>query len=127
MAAHTSWRRSTVRLGGISIVMALGGGSAQAQDPLPAPQTAAPLPWYQRHAVFRPALNLPTRKPLMETGYEFPTRPLFLKGYAGYNYGRGPREAFIPTGYGTGMIQPVGTAAPVPCDNGGMLRRWWRR
>lgn len=124
MAADKSWRRFAVGFGEFSLVLALGAGSAPAQEPLPAPQTS-PFPWYQRHAVFRPALNLPTRKPLMETGYEFPTRPLFLKGYAGYNYGRGPREAYIPTGFGTGTIQPVGT--PASCDNRGLFRRLWRR
>jgi hypothetical protein len=62
----------------------------------------------------------------MDTGYEFPTKPLFLKGYAGYNYGRGPREAFIPTGYGTGTIAPVGVAGPPPTGPS-ILQPWWRR
>jgi hypothetical protein len=82
--------------------------AARSQEPTP-----GALPYCPRHAVFRPAFNIPTRRPLIESGFEYPTKPLFLKGYAGYNYGRGPREAFIPTGYGTGIIQPVGTGAPV--------------
>jgi hypothetical protein len=82
------------------------------------------VPYIERHAVFRPAFNLPTRRPLMDTGFEFPTKPLFLKGYAGYNYGSGPREAFIPTGYGTGTIQPVGVCDPM--TGGGLPRPWWR-
>jgi hypothetical protein len=88
-------------------------------------EQCAAVPYIERHAVFRPAFDIPSRKPLMETGYEFPTKPLFLKGYAGYNYGRGPREAFIPTGYGTGTIQPVGVADPV-APGAAFPRPWWR-
>ncbi|HEV3121120.1 MAG TPA: hypothetical protein VGY53_04430 [Isosphaeraceae bacterium] len=69
-------------------------------------------PYHQRHAVFKPALPIPTRRPQQEMGYEFPTKPLFLKGYSGHLYGRGPREAFIPTGCGVGTIEPVGIGAP---------------
>jgi len=104
--------RATIVLLTMAVVWA---DRARAQEPDQPDPAAGALPWYQRHAVFRPALNIPARKPLMETGYEFPTRPLFLKGYAGYNYGTGPREVFVPTGYGTGVIQPLGVGAPVPC------------
>jgi hypothetical protein len=97
--------------------------SARAQEQTLTPQ--APVPYIQRHAVFRPALPIPTRRPLQETGYEFPTKPLFLKGYAGNLYGQAPKEAYIPTGYGTGTIQPVGGATPRPWRP--RLFSGWRR
>jgi len=88
-------------------------GPAVVQEPDVVQQPAlGRYPYHQRHAVFKPALPIPTRRPQMETGYEFPTKPLFLKGYAGHLYGNGPREAFIPTGYGTGTIEPVGIGTP---------------
>jgi hypothetical protein len=88
------------------------------------PAVPGALPYYSRHAVFKPALNIPTRRPLIESGFEFPTKPLFLKGYAGSNYGRGPREAYIVTGCDTGVIQPVGLGAPTPS---GPFLGWNRR
>lgn len=113
-------RGAATLAGGLVLVLAAQGARAQEPDP-------NAVPYYPRHAVFRPAFNIPTRKPLLESGYEFPTKPIFLKGYAGYNYGRGPREAFIPTGYGTGYIAPVGVGSPAPAGPCLPRRRWLRR
>jgi hypothetical protein len=96
---------------------------APQQEPFSTPPSG--VPYYSRHSVFRPMLNIPTRKPAVESGFEFPTKPLFLKGYAGSNYGQGPREVFVPTGYGSGYIQPMSIGAPAsaPCNRWRWLRR----
>ena len=106
--------RGRARVGGFVLSLA-GATGAAAQEP-------ATIPYIQRHAVFKPAFDIPTRRPLMETGYEFPTKPLFVRGYGGNLYGQGPREAFIPTGYGTGSIQAVGATAPSPTARPGRFR-----
>jgi hypothetical protein len=89
---------------------------------VPAPVAARPNDSL-RHSVFRPMLNLPTRRMPVTTGYEYPTRPLFIRGYAGQTYGRAPRLAYVPTGYGTGTIQVVPTGYTRPL----VPWRWHRR
>jgi hypothetical protein len=123
MAMYVGWKR----VAGAIVLSSVCGGSALAQEPSliqEPPLVQEPglgvYPSQPQHAVFQPALPIPTRRPLQEVGYEFPTKPVFLKGYAGNLYGRGPREAFIPTGYGVGTIQPVATGDPVLCRP----RRW---
>lgn len=107
--------------GSAALVLALAAW-APGQEP---EANLGTMPYIERHSVFKPALNIPTRRPLQETGYEFPTKPLFLKGYSGYLYGRAAREAFVPTGYGVGNIQPVGVGEPRRC--GPRLFGLWRR
>ncbi len=105
MPIPTLWRSLA---GGLLLTMAVSASASAQQAP------ATFIPYTQRHAVFRPTFDIPTRHPLMETGFEYPTKPLFVRGYAGSLYGQGPREAYIPTGYGTGTIQAVGTLDPAP-------------
>ena len=50
----------------------------------------------------RPAQPAPGAAPYVSYRPAFPegnARPLFLNSYAGYNYGRGPRASYAPTGY----------------------------
>src|SRR5262245_33645963 len=104
--------RRTIARGWLTLALGLAAGRAGAQVAPQAPGfdgTAS-----TRYAAFRPAFDLPHRRPLVATGYEIPTRPVFFRGYSGYNYGRGPREAFIPTGCGTGVVQAVGTTFTRP-------------
>lgn len=42
-----------------------------------------------------------TNRPLIQSGFEMPTKPLFLSGYAGRNYGHGLRQAYIPSSPGS--------------------------
>lgn len=42
-----------------------------------------------------------TNRPMISSGFEMPTRPLFLGGYAGRNYGRGIRQAYVPVAPGS--------------------------
>lgn len=131
--ARQTWR--TALAGGL-LLTAVAAADARAQAPVqvqvqpPAQEPFAPppgaVPYYSRHAVFRPTFDIPTRRPLMESGYEFPTKPVFLKGYSGSTYGRGPREVFVPTGYGTGYITPTGVGAPAACGPR-FGRRWLGR
>jgi hypothetical protein len=116
MCTHMRW----ITLAGSALALLSFEAAARGQE-----QVGAAVPYIERHAVFRPAFNIPTRKPQMDTGYEFPTKPLFLKGYSGYNYGRGVREAYIPTGDGTGTIQPVGVGDPL-APGPAFMRPWWR-
>ncbi len=52
-----------------------------------------------------PANQGPTRwqtnRPMISSGFEMPTKPLFLGGYAGRNYGHGIRQGFIPAAPGS--------------------------
>jgi hypothetical protein len=114
MSTDARWRPLA---GGVLLILA-GTAEVAGQEP-----PAAVVPYCPRHAVFRPAFDIPTRRPLMETGFEYPTKPLFLRGYAGNLYGRGPREAYLPTGFGTGTIQPVGSAVPAPAAGPRFVRR----
>jgi hypothetical protein len=116
MFAHMRW----FMLAGSAIVLLSLESNARGQE-----QSNTVVPYIERHAVFRPAFNIPTRRPQMDVGYEFPTKPIFLKGYAGYNYGKGPREAYIPTGCGAGTIAPVGVGDPQG-PGPAFLRPWWR-
>lgn len=42
-----------------------------------------------------------TNRPMISSGFEMPTKPLFLGGYAGRNYGHGIRQAYVPIAPGS--------------------------
>jgi hypothetical protein len=42
-----------------------------------------------------------TNRPMISSGYEMPTKALFLGGYAGRNYGHGIRQGYVPAGPGS--------------------------
>ena len=42
-----------------------------------------------------------TNRPLISSGFEMPTKPLFISGYAGRNYGQGVRQGYIFNSPGT--------------------------
>ena len=42
-----------------------------------------------------------TNRPMISSGYEMPTKALFLGGYAGRNYGHGIRQAYVPAAPGS--------------------------
>lgn len=42
-----------------------------------------------------------TNRPMISSGFEMPTKPLFLGGYAGRNYGHGIRQAYVPVAPGS--------------------------
>lgn len=42
-----------------------------------------------------------TNRPLIQSGFEMPTKPIFLSGYAGHNYGHGVRQGYIPAAPGS--------------------------
>ena len=42
-----------------------------------------------------------TNRPMISSGFEMPTKPLFLGGYAGRNYGHGIRQGYIPVAPGS--------------------------
>lgn len=54
-----------------------------------------PLPQNQTQGRWR------TNRPMITSGYEMPTKPLFIGGYAGRNYGHGIRQGYIPAGPGS--------------------------
>lgn len=37
-----------------------------------------------------------TNRPMISSGYSMPTKPLFIGGYGGRNYGRGIRQGYVP-------------------------------
>lgn len=41
-----------------------------------------------------------TNRPMITSGYTMPTKPLFIGGYAGRNYGRGIRQGYVPASPG---------------------------
>ncbi|MBX6313586.1 MAG: hypothetical protein IRY99_11820 [Isosphaeraceae bacterium] len=64
---------------------------------------------------YRPAAPYVVYRP----AFEYPnTKPLFLGGYAGTNYGRGPRASYAPAGYLADYNRP-------PCPP--TVFRWRRR
>lgn len=75
-------RRATTLVLAASLI-GLSAGCASTRNELALRQTEAVTPY----TVFRPAFTEPVRK------------PIFLSGYAGSNYGRGPRAAYAPSGY----------------------------
>jgi hypothetical protein len=98
MAARKRRRRSARWPVLALMFVALPACRAAAQDGLV--RAPAPAPY----AVYRPA-------------YPYPgTRPLFLKTYAGHNYGQGPRAAYAPTGLLLEYPQPAGLRP---------RRSWW--
>ncbi len=50
-----------------------------------------------------------TNRPMISSGYSMPTKPLFIGGYAGRNYGRGIRQGYIPASPGAaeGQIKTI--------------------
>lgn len=42
-----------------------------------------------------------TNRPMISSGYEMPTKALFLGGYAGRNYGHGIRQGYVPAAPGS--------------------------
>ncbi|MFM1801185.1 MAG: hypothetical protein RJA81_537 [Planctomycetota bacterium] len=42
-----------------------------------------------------------TNRPMIQSGFEMPTKPLFLSGYAGRNYGHGVRQGYVPVAPGS--------------------------
>lgn len=50
-----------------------------------------------------------TNRPMITSGYSMPTKPLFIGGYAGRNYGRGIRQGYVPVSPGSaeGQIKTI--------------------
>jgi len=50
-----------------------------------------------------------TNRPMISSGYSMPTKPLFIGGYGGRNYGRGIRQGYIPASPGAaeGQIKTI--------------------
>lgn len=50
-----------------------------------------------------------TNRPMITSGYTMPTKPLFIGGYAGRNYGRGVRQGYVPVSPGSaeGQIKTI--------------------
>ncbi len=65
---------------------------------LPTPPTAALI---QPNPAAQKSGRWTTNRPLISSGYEMPTRPLFISGYAGRNYGHGVRQGYIFNSPGT--------------------------
>ena len=62
----------------------------------PTPANQGPLRWQ-------------TNRPLISSGYSMPTKPLFIGGYGGRNYGRGIRQGYVPVSPGSaeGQIKTI--------------------
>lgn len=52
--------------------------------------------------------------PLGETELTPPSGPVLLGGYAGYNYGVGPRLTYIPTSRRSGLVETIFQRRAVP-------------
>jgi hypothetical protein len=83
MMAFARWNRGATSLAMAAALLGLGAGCTSTGNGLALRQTEAVTPY----TVYRPAFQEPVRK------------PVYLSGYAGSNYGRGPRASYAPSGY----------------------------
>jgi hypothetical protein len=101
-------RKVLRRVAPVALVLSIAAAEARAQSswrPRRLTQVTI-LPTTPSAALIQPTpanqgpMRWQTNRPMISSGFSMPTKPLFIGGYGGRNYGRGIRQGYVPVAPG---------------------------